>query len=165
MARAATSTAPADTTVSSAIEQGMATVKRGARAAATTVKKAATMLAKKAMPKVNALAAKAGMAGAGAKKSRAKKGSGSSSSYSSMISAAISALKERGGSSRTAIRRYIEANHKEIAVSPAFDRALRMAISQRPAHAQPHSFTQRLAVLTTSRPALRAVLWLLQAAV
>ena len=47
-----------------------------------------------------------------AKKPAAKKQPAAHPKYSEMIAAAIGALKERGGSSRQAIKKYIEANYK-----------------------------------------------------
>ena len=147
-----------DSALSAVAEGGKAVVdavKRRATTTAAKVKEAAVALAasvtakapavKKATKKVTHKAA----AGVKAKVGGIKKSTGSSSSsatYVSMISDAIAALHERGGSSRTAIRRYIEENHADAAASPAFDRALRMALSQPSsprtptAHTPPHPF-------------------------
>ncbi len=50
------------------------------------------------------------------------------SKYQSLVIDAIKALKDRTGSSRQAIKKYIETNHKEAAASPAFKRALASAL-------------------------------------
>ena len=49
--------------------------------------------------------------------------------YSEMIKAAIVALKERGGSSRQAIEKYIKANYKVGEVGPHLKTALKRGVA------------------------------------
>jgi histone H1/5 len=62
-----------------------------------------------------------------AKKATKPKKAASHPKYSEMITAAVGALKERGGSSRQAILKYIQANFK-VQANPAANSHLKLAL-------------------------------------
>ena len=93
--------------------------KRGAKVAAAAVKKAAATKKASSPAKAAALVKKA-----------AKSASSAHPSYLEMVISAVQALKERSGSSRQAILKYILANYNVVADPKAVNLHLKLALKR-----------------------------------